>query len=84
VILPMLNGCKSWSTYGYEDVHAFVAQEAKARGFAVLDASSALRDREPGEVTVADDDPHFNALGNRLVAGALAREVLATPQLVAH
>jgi hypothetical protein len=35
-------------------------------------------------VTVADDDPHFNALGNRLVAGALAREVLATPQLVAH
>ena len=71
-ILPMLAPPRPWSEYPYRDIHAFLAAEARARGFEVLDLAEALSVRDPAELIVGPDDGHLNAEGNRLVARALA------------
>jgi lysophospholipase L1-like esterase len=70
VILPMLSH-KPWSEYPYAGLHAFVAEQAKARGFEVLDLMDSMKAYEPATFVTAPDDPHFNKFGNGIAARAI-------------
>lgn len=58
--------------YPVADVHAFVGEEARRRGFAVLDLQPPLADaRSTAKQAIHLDLLHPNAVGNRAVARAL-------------
>lgn len=68
VIFPLFQG-ESWDDYPCRDVHAQVAELARANGFAVLDLIQRLpaRGKPPRDLQV-EGSPHPNALGHRLCA----------------
>jgi lysophospholipase L1-like esterase len=69
VIFPMQTGkLPPWSSYPYKDIHAYVAAEAAARGFHVVDTLDAVSKYEPKDIVISRDDSHLSPLGNRLVA----------------
>ena len=78
VIFP-LTPKASWSDYSYPDLHARVADQARANGFQVLDLLEAFRNYPPRQLVVSPTDDHPNALGQRLAAEAISREILSNP-----
>jgi lysophospholipase L1-like esterase len=72
VILPMLSH-EPWSKYEYAGVHKFVAEQARSRGFEVLDLMDSLGSYEPKDLVTAPDDPHFTATGNKIAAQAIEK-----------
>lgn len=63
--------------YAFEDVHAQVADAGRRKGFAVMDLTGELRDYAPAALRLDPRDvSHPNALGHRLIAEALAPEVV--------
>jgi lysophospholipase L1-like esterase len=70
VILPMLTP-KPWSEYGNTEIHQFVGEQARARGFHVLDLMDTMKAYNPATLCTAADDPHFTPLGNQIAARAI-------------
>lgn len=70
-------GRDPWSSYRYRDTHAFLAEQARARGFEVLDLLDTFVAHGDGTSTIAGDDPHYNARGESLVARAVADWLVA-------
>ncbi|MCC7013224.1 MAG: SGNH/GDSL hydrolase family protein [Planctomycetes bacterium] len=77
VIQPMNLGRDPWSSYRYRDTHAFLAEQARARGFEVLDLLDTFVAHGDETLTIAGDDPHYNARGESLVARAVADWLVA-------
>jgi lysophospholipase L1-like esterase len=70
--------------YAFADVHEQVAAAARREGFSVLDLREALRGHDPVSLRLDGRDViHPNALGHRLMAQAIARELrrIAPPRV---
>jgi len=76
VIFP-LTPKKSWTDYGYGDLHAQVAREARSNGFQVIDLLETFRRYPPGDLVLSPTDDHPNALAHHLAAEAISQAVLS-------
>ena len=66
--------------YVFEDVHAQVADAGRRKGFTVLDLTPALRSHDARDLRLDPQDvTHPNALGHRVMAEAIAREIEGLP-----
>ena len=69
VVFPDATRCRSWETYGLEDIHARVMDAANEAGFTVTrDLLEIFQPYDPLEVRVALVDEHPNPFGHRLTA----------------
>jgi lysophospholipase L1-like esterase len=74
VIFPLLES-PSWSEYPYRDLHAQVAEAARARGLEVLDLLPVFEREPPASLWVFPEDHHPSRLGNRLAADAIRQRL---------
>ncbi|MBX3415898.1 MAG: SGNH/GDSL hydrolase family protein [Pirellulales bacterium] len=70
VLYPLMEGLEG--TYPLADVHAKVAQMAKAAGMPVLDLAPAFQGQKTSDLWVHDSDHHPNGKGHAIAAKALA------------
>lgn len=65
--------------YKLEPVHDAMREIAGTHGFVYVDLLPAMRGRSPEELFAMPGDPHPNALGHELMAGALLPVVASSP-----
>lgn len=78
VLFPIL---QDLDRYGFEDIHAKVAEEARSRGFKVVDLLAAYRAHPSPtkSLRVSPGDWHPNAEGHRIAAEAILPALLQRP-----
>lgn len=69
--LAMMPDIHNLQSYKFEYIHRIMQQIAAEDGYIFVDLLPALRDRPPEQLFAMPGDPHPNALGHRLMAGAL-------------
>jgi len=73
VISPIL---ESWDTYPWEFIHTFVAGQARAAGFTVIDPLQEWRgQQEPADLRFHSDNLHYNPHGSALMGQAIANAI---------
>ena len=66
--------------YAFTDVHEQIAAAGRRKGFEVIDLVPVLREHDPEELRLDPKDvSHPSPLGHRLIAEAIAAELLAPP-----
>jgi lysophospholipase L1-like esterase len=73
VISPIL---RAWERYHWRDVHAFVAEAARAAGFVVHDPlPSWSAETTPAKLALPGDSLHYSPSGNRWLGAWIARAI---------
>jgi hypothetical protein len=81
VIFPMLDD--PWSEYPRADIHARVAEAARARGLEVLDLLEVYSAHDPLDLRVSEENRHPNRLAHALAAEAIRARLAAEPFSIA-
>lgn len=79
IVFPLFSPHERWEDYRWRDVHEFVLEEARERGFGGLDLLPiyAASGRTPAQLRI--DDSHPVAEGHALAAASIAERLLADP-----
>lgn len=75
-VFPTYGGLADWKDYLYADIHAQVAEAARARGFMVVDMLPVYVSSGRTVAEIAADDEHPGAIGCELAARELERVIV--------